>query len=62
MFSDTGEEKRKLALSLGAERWVDFRESEDLVKDVQSATDGLGPHAAIIAAGDVNSKIFGPFL
>ncbi|KAF8077555.1 mannitol-1-phosphate dehydrogenase M1PDH1 [Lyophyllum atratum] len=49
---DTGEAKKELCLRLGAEKWVDFKESEDLTKDVQAATDGLGPQAAIIAAGD----------
>ncbi|KIJ63449.1 hypothetical protein HYDPIDRAFT_92762 [Hydnomerulius pinastri MD-312] len=49
---DSGDEKRKLCLSLGAEKWIDFKESgENLVKDVIAATDGLGPHAALIAAG-----------
>ncbi|KAF9481294.1 mannitol-1-phosphate dehydrogenase [Pholiota conissans] len=49
---DTGETKRKLCLSLGAEKWVDFRESSDLIADVKAATDGMGPEAAVIAAGD----------
>lgn len=48
---DTGEAKREMVLKLGAEKWVDFKESEDLIKDVKAATDG-GPQAAIIAAGD----------
>lgn len=48
---DTGEEKRKLCLDLGAEAWVDFKETDDLIKAVQKATDG-GPHAAVIAVGD----------
>jgi len=48
---DTGEVKRELALRLGAETWIDFRESEDLVGAVKDATGG-GPHAALIAAGD----------
>jgi len=49
---DSGEEKRKLCLALGAEKWVDFKESgEGLVKDVVAATDGLGPHAALVSAG-----------
>jgi alcohol dehydrogenase, propanol-preferring len=52
---DTGESKKKLCLDLGAEKWVDFRESKDFIKDVQAATDGLGPEAAVIAAGDVRS-------
>lgn len=51
--ADTGEEKKQLCLKLGAEKWVDFRESENLIADVQAATDGLGPQAAIIAAGNV---------
>ena len=50
---DTGDVKKKLCIGLGAEKWVDFKESKDLVKDVQDATDGLGPDAALIAAGDV---------
>ena len=41
-----------MVLKLGAEKWVDFKESQDLVKDVKAATDG-GPQAAIVAAGDV---------
>jgi hypothetical protein len=41
-----------MVLKLGAEKWVDFKESQDLIKDVQAATDG-GPQAAIVAAGDV---------
>ena len=49
---DTGEAKREMVLKLGAEKWVDFKESQDLIKDVKAATDG-GPQAAIVAAGDV---------
>lgn len=52
--SDTGETKKKLCLSLGAEKWVDFRESTDLISDVKAATDGLGPEGAVVAAGDVS--------
>lgn len=50
---DTGDLKKKLCIGLGAEKWVDFRESKDLVKDVQAATDGLGPEAALIVAGEI---------
>ncbi|KJA19698.1 hypothetical protein HYPSUDRAFT_44081 [Hypholoma sublateritium FD-334 SS-4] len=49
---DSGETKKKLCLSLGAEAWVDFKESTDLIKDVVAAADGLGPEAAVVAAGD----------
>lgn len=47
---DTTEEKKKLVLSLGAEKWIDFRETKDLVADIKAATGGLGPHAAVVAA------------
>lgn len=50
---DTGESKKNLCFGLGAEKWVDFRESKDLIKDVQEATDGLGPEAALLTAPDV---------
>ncbi|KIM61842.1 hypothetical protein SCLCIDRAFT_1215659 [Scleroderma citrinum Foug A] len=49
---DSGKEKRELCLSLGAEKWVDFRESgTNLVADVMAASDGKGPHAALVTAG-----------
>ncbi|KAF4615528.1 hypothetical protein D9613_003506 [Agrocybe pediades] len=49
---DTGEKKKELVMSLGAEKWVDFMESKDIVEDVKVATGGQGPDAAVIAAGD----------
>jgi propanol-preferring alcohol dehydrogenase len=52
-LTDTGETKKQLCLKLGAEKWVDFRESQNLIGDVLAAADGLGPQAAIIVAGDV---------
>ncbi|EJD05633.1 mannitol-1-phosphate dehydrogenase MPDH1 [Fomitiporia mediterranea MF3/22] len=47
---DTGEEKRKLVLELGAEKWIDFKETQDLVSEVVTTTGG-GAHAAVITAG-----------
>jgi len=47
---DTGEDKRELCLKLGAESFIDFLTSDDLTADIKKATDGLGPHAAIVAA------------
>ncbi|CAL1699240.1 unnamed protein product [Somion occarium] len=47
---DTGAEKRDLCLKLGAEKWVDFKETKDLVKDIKDATGGAGPHSTIITA------------
>ena len=42
-------------MSLGAEKWVDFRETKDLVKDVIAATDGLGAHAEYVASNWVHT-------
>lgn len=54
---DTGDEKRDMTKKLGAEKFVDFAKSENLVKDVQAATeDGMGPHAVLLVA--VSEKPF----
>ncbi|KAF1846636.1 alcohol dehydrogenase [Cucurbitaria berberidis CBS 394.84] len=54
---DSGEEKKKMCNELGAETFIDFATSKDLVADVQKATpDGRGPHAVILLA--VNEKPF----
>jgi propanol-preferring alcohol dehydrogenase len=55
---DTGAEKEKMCKSqLGAEAFVDFAKSKNVVADVQKATpDGLGPHVVILVA--VNEKPF----
>lgn len=47
---DTGADKKKLCLSLGAEQWIDFKETKDLTKAILEVTDGLGAHAAVITA------------
>ncbi|KAJ5665454.1 uncharacterized protein N7477_007902 [Penicillium maclennaniae] len=48
---DGGEEKRSMCESLGAETYVDFIKSKDLVADVKAATpQGLGAHAVILLA------------
>lgn len=47
---DTGESKHSLALSLGADAWIDYKAS-NLVLDVKAATDGEGAHVVIVAAG-----------
>ncbi|KAH0583422.1 hypothetical protein H2248_009051 [Termitomyces sp. 'cryptogamus'] len=49
---DTGAAKKELCAKLGAEKWVDFQESTNLVTDVRAATNGHGPHVALIAVGD----------
>lgn len=55
---DTGDEKKKMCTEqLGAEAFVDFSTSKNVVADVQKATpDGLGPHVVILVA--VNEKPF----
>ena len=50
--SDTGAEKKELCLRLGAEKWIDFRETKNLVKDIVEATDGYGAHAAVVTAAN----------
>lgn len=51
---DTGADKKKLVLGLGAEKWIDFKESKDIVQDIRDACDGLGPHAAVVTAAHVS--------
>jgi propanol-preferring alcohol dehydrogenase len=54
---DAGEEKRAMTAKLGAQHFVDFSTSKNVVSDVKAATaDGLGPHAVILVA--VNEKPF----
>ncbi|MCJ1259114.1 alcohol dehydrogenase [Lignoscripta atroalba] len=49
---DAGDEKKEMVSKLGAESFVDFSKSDNVVKDVQAATeDGLGPHAVLLVAG-----------
>lgn len=52
-FPDTGADKKKLCLELGAEKWIDFKETQDITKAVLDATDGKGAHAAVVAAATV---------
>lgn len=47
---DTGEDRKKLALSLGAEKFVDFKESKDAAKEVVEICDGIGAHGVFVTA------------
>ncbi|KIE02573.1 alcohol dehydrogenase I, partial [Metarhizium majus ARSEF 297] len=48
---DAGDEKRDMCLKLGADMFVDFMTSKDLVAEVKAASaDGLGPHAVLLVA------------
>lgn len=53
---DSGEAKAKLCKEMGAEAFVDFAATKDIVKDIKEATDG-GPHAVIHVA--VSEKAIG---
>ncbi|KAL2265514.1 hypothetical protein VTJ83DRAFT_6614 [Remersonia thermophila] len=48
---DGGEEKGQSCKALGADAYVDFQSSKDLVKEVREATpEGQGPHAVLLLA------------
>ncbi|KAI2623935.1 alcohol dehydrogenase [Hypomontagnella submonticulosa] len=48
---DGGEEKGAMCKELGAENYVDFSTSKNIVQDVKNATpDGYGPHAVLLLA------------
>ncbi|KAJ7445097.1 chaperonin 10-like protein [Mycena latifolia] len=47
---DTGADKKKLCLELGADKWIDFNETKDIVGDIKAITDGLGAHSAVVTA------------
>ncbi len=37
-------------MKLGAEKWIDYKETKDLVKDIRDATGGHGPNVAVVTA------------
>lgn len=46
---DRGEEKRQLCVDkLGADAWIDFTQTSDIVAEVKRITGGLGAHAAVV--------------
>jgi len=47
---DTGKEKEQVCRELGAEAFVDYMTSKDLIQEIKSHTDGYGPHGALIVA------------
>ncbi|EIW68394.1 hypothetical protein TREMEDRAFT_57311 [Tremella mesenterica DSM 1558] len=52
---DTGKDKKDLSLSLGAETFIDFKEEKDIVGAIKSSSEGLGPHAAIVASASAGA-------
>ncbi|RYP71687.1 hypothetical protein DL771_004638 [Monosporascus sp. 5C6A] len=54
---DGGEDKRRVCTELGAQSYIDFTTSNDIVEDVKKASgDGLGPNAVLLLA--VSEKPF----
>jgi propanol-preferring alcohol dehydrogenase len=47
---DTGADKKKLSLEMGAEAFVDFRETDDVAKEVMRIADGIGAHGVFCTA------------
>jgi len=47
---DSGEAKRELALKMGAEAFVDFRDEKDVAAAVVKAADGVGAHGVFVTA------------
>ena len=48
LCADSGEDKKHLVLSLGAEAWIDFKETQDLVAVIKRITGGLGARSAVV--------------
>jgi alcohol dehydrogenase, propanol-preferring len=47
---DSGEDKKALAMEMGAEAFVDFKETEDIVRDVVKIADEVGCHGVFVAS------------
>ena len=47
---DSGADKRRLALEMGAEHFVDFRETESAAEEVKRIADGIGAHGVFVTA------------
>ncbi len=47
---DSGEAKKKLCLSMGADAFIDFRETTDVAAEVIRIADGIGAHGVLITA------------
>jgi propanol-preferring alcohol dehydrogenase len=56
---DTGDVKRDLCLSLGAEHFIDFRKSSDTVETVIKITSG-GAHAVLVTGGSPGAYASAP--
>lgn len=51
---DTGADKKALVEKLGADAWLDFKTSKDIVADIKAITGGKGAHAAVVTTASVS--------
>ncbi|KAJ7651116.1 hypothetical protein FB45DRAFT_1050917 [Roridomyces roridus] len=49
---DSGADKKKLCLELGADKWIDFKETQDIVEEIKALTGGFGAHAAVVTTAN----------
>jgi len=47
---DTGDQKKKLALDMGAEEFVDFKQVENVAEEIKKIAGGVGAHGVIVTA------------
>ena len=47
---DGGESKKALCLSMGAEAFIDFKETKDVPAEVIKVADGIGAHGVLVTA------------
>lgn len=52
---DTGAEKKALCLRLGCEHFLDFKEVENVEKEVIKLTGGEGAHAVLVTTGSASA-------
>lgn len=56
---DAGAEKKELCMSLGAEAFVDFKESKDVAAEVVKIADGVGAHGVFVTAPSAYNSAIG---
>jgi D-arabinose 1-dehydrogenase-like Zn-dependent alcohol dehydrogenase len=47
---DSGEQKKKLCLELGADEFIDFKEHSDVAARVKEVAGGVGAHGVLVTA------------
>lgn len=57
---DSGEAKKKLATTLGAEVFLDFKEETDIASRIKEIADGLGANGVIVTAWQTYKGTYAP--